>query len=132
MKNIARAIARKVFGKSIEVVDLEIKFHKEANIYGQHGTLRASHVTQNIKDSDVRFVFVGLSVPPALTPLIFEYIWEEARAQGFVPTALTGYGQVLDTDKNVPTTALLSAERQAAENGHHDLSKVDNVAALAH
>lgn len=130
MKNIARQILRNIFGKSIEVIDLKLAFHKDANIYGQHGTLRASHVTQGIKDQDVRFVFIGTSVPPALTPRIFEYVWEEARAQGYVPTALTAYGEVLATAKGIEPAELLSAARRAAEQGGNDMSKVDNVSAL--
>jgi hypothetical protein len=127
--NIARQIARNLFGKSIEVVDLKIAFHKDANIYGEHGTLRASHVTQGLKDQDVRFVFIGTTEPPALTPRIFEYIWEEARAQGYVPTALSSYGNVLATATNIKPAALISAERQVAERGDV-MTKVDNVAAL--
>lgn len=131
MKNIARQIARHFLGKSIEVVDLKIAFHKEANIYGEHGTLRVSHITQGLRDQDVRFAFIGVSTPPALTPLIFEYIWEEARAKGYIPSALTGYGSVLVTTADVKPVELISAARQAAENGHNDLSKVNNVAALS-
>jgi hypothetical protein len=130
MKNIARQIARNLLGKSIEVVDLKIAFHKDANIYGEHGTLRASHVTQGLKDQDVRFVFIGTTEPPALTPRIFEYIWEEARAQGFIPTALTGYGKVLATATNIKPAQLISEERRVAERGDV-LTKVDNIAALA-
>ena len=41
--SIARAIARRLFGRSIEVLDLEIAFHKQANHFGTHGVMIASH-----------------------------------------------------------------------------------------
>jgi hypothetical protein len=93
--SVFRNLAKKLFGKSIEVIDLDVRFHKEANHFGHHGTLRASHVAQNLKDHEVRFVFVGVSTPPPMTPLIVDHIWEEAKAQGYVPHAILTYGEVL-------------------------------------
>lgn len=109
--SVARSIARRIFGRSIEVIDLEIAFHKEANPYGSHGTLIATHVGQGLKNAPVRFVFIGMSEPPALTPRIAEYIWEEARAQGYMPSAIQTYGSVLETSKSL-TTHMPSAMSQ--------------------
>lgn len=136
IKNIARQIARNIFGRSIEVVDLPIKFHKDANYYGTHGKLQGNSVEHNLKDAEIRFVFPGMSTPPALTPRIMEYIWEEARAAGFVPTKLINYGQVIPTERELEARAAVSAARIAAERAGKPATagamdpKVNNVAAL--
>ena len=113
--SVARAIARRLFGRSIEVLDLEIAFHKEANHYGTHGVIIASHKDHGLKNQSVRFVFIGMSEPPAMTPRIIEYIWEEARAQGFVPTAIQSYGSVLNTHAGLPSRALIRHQLRQAE-----------------
>lgn len=117
--SIARTIARRVFGKSIQVNDLKIAFHKEANLYGTHGLLTASHVDQGLKNVPVRFVFVGMSEPPAMTPVIVDYIWEEAKAQGYVPHALSAYGLVLATHTGLAPRDLISQERRQAEDANY-------------
>lgn len=114
-----RNAARRFFGKSIEIIDLEIKLHKEANLYGRHGTLIASHVEQKLQNYPVRFVFKGLSSPPALTPRILDFIWEEAKAQGYVPHRLENYGEVLLTSAVAPRE-LVSDDAKAAINQFHD------------
>ncbi|BAW19199.1 hypothetical protein [Ralstonia phage RP31] len=128
-KNNLRILARQLFGKSFEVADLDIVFHKEANYFGAHGYLTASSAEHNVKDENIRFVFPGLSTPPVLTPRILDYIWEEAKAAGFIPTSLVSYGNVLPADSNLPSRALVSAQRRLAEDSTAD-TKVDNVAAL--
>jgi hypothetical protein len=111
-----------MFGQSIEVLGLEIAFHKQANLYGTHGVLVASHRDQKLANHPVRFVFVGLSEAPPLTPIIMNYIWEEARAQGYVPLKLMSYGHILETHSDpkivpkvgsVPEAILAIAEREA-------------------
>lgn len=111
-----RSILRTVFGKSWEIIDLEIAFHKRANLYGEHGRILASHRAENIDGEPVRFVFVGLSSPPPMTPRILEYIWEEARAQGFIPHAMITYGAVLQTTPDlVPNDLVREALRNAQQ-----------------
>lgn len=116
--SLARTLARKVFGRSIEVNDLQIAFHKEANLYGTHGLLLASHVDQGLKNVPVRFVFVGLSEAPPLTPVIMSYVWEEAKAQGYVPHALSAYGLVLETHTGLKPRDLIAKERREAEDAN--------------
>lgn len=111
-----RSLLRTVFGKSWEICDLEIAFHKRANLYGEHGRILASHRAENIDGEPVRFVFVGLSSPPPMTPRILEYIWEEARAQGFTPHAMITYGAVLQTTPDlVPNDLVREALRNAQQ-----------------
>jgi hypothetical protein len=104
--SIARNLARRLFGQSIEVIGLELVFHKKANLYGTHGIITASHRDQKLDNYPVRFCFVGLSEAPPMTPVIMNYIWEEAKAQGYTPFKLQSYGHVLETtpsmDKHVP------------------------------
>lgn len=95
--SFARNLVRRMFGQSIEVLGLEIAFHKQANMHGTHGVLIASHRDQKLENHPVRFVFVGLSEAPPMTPIIMNYIWEEARAQGYIPFKVMSYGHILET-----------------------------------
>jgi hypothetical protein len=81
-----------IFGKKPKPFDLELRFHKEANLYGEHGQIVVSHVRQGLVEKPVRFVFVGCTTPPKLDRIAFNYIWEEARAQGYVPHEIRSYG----------------------------------------
>lgn len=110
MKTLFIKLLRAMFGRSFEVMDLPVKFYKEANLYGTHGWLVVSHLTENLKNVPVRFVFVGQSTPPALTPRILEYIWEEAKAQGFLPHALESYGATLIANKDLSMGDIRSEE----------------------
>jgi len=106
MKLIAKILAAAAGYSNIDRVnpfdDMEIRFHKDANRFGEHGTLVASHVAQKIDNKPVRFVFVGMTTPPKLTLEIHHYIWEQAKAQGYIPHDLQTYGkecEVVDTSK---------------------------------
>lgn len=118
-----RNVARTLFGRSIEVLDLKVAFHKEANLYGTHGHLIATHLEQRLKNAPVRFVFIGMSEPPAMTPRILEYIWEEARAQGYIPHTLASYGEVLATHAEATSDDIVSAERRQEEGVHYALPR---------
>jgi hypothetical protein len=83
---------------------LEVRFHKDANRFGEHGTLIGSHVRQGLDMEPIRFVFVGMATPPKLTLELHIYIWEEAIAQGYIPHDLQTYGkenEVVDTSKPI-------------------------------
>lgn len=121
-----RNLARKYLGKSFEINDLVIAFHKEANLYGTHGHLRATHIDQNIKDAPVRFVFIGMTRPPELTPTILTYIWEEARAKGYVPHGIHSYGHAIDL-KSAKMDDIISPERRSAEDASYLTSVLDKT-----
>lgn len=80
------------YTKTSSANKLEIRFHKDANYHGEHGQLLASHKKQGIEKQPIRFVFLGVSEAPKLDAVNFNYIWEEARAQGYIPHALVSYG----------------------------------------
>lgn len=86
------------FNRKIKSIDLEIRFHKEANVYGEHGKIVVSHVKQGLREVAVRFVFVGITTPPKLDLRMFTYIWEEARNQGYIPHDLKIYGHDNEID----------------------------------
>lgn len=111
-------VLRMAFGKRKEKNTLEIVFHKDANPYGTHGTIRASHRAHRLENASVRFAFVGISVPPALTPEIFKYIWESARAAGYMPVDLMTYGRVIEVDSVGSAQYLVSPERRRIESMH--------------
>ena len=72
---------------------LEIRFYKAANVYGEHGTINVTHIKQGLVEVPVRFVFVGVTTPPVLCRNTFNHIWEEAKAQGYVPHHIETYGR---------------------------------------
>lgn len=115
LKTAIRAFRRNLFGSTVEVMDVGILFHKDANPFGAHGYLRASSIEHGLQDTEIRFVFPGLSTPPVLTPRLMYFIWEEAQNAGFIPLSLTTYGLVLPTDK-VPARSMVSALRNQADS----------------
>jgi hypothetical protein len=114
--SLFKKLAQRIWGKSFDVRELEIAFHKKANLHGTHGLLMASHRDQRLDNFPVRFVFIGMSEPPAMTPSVIDYIWDEAKAQGYIPHKLQAYGFVLDTTSDVST---------------HDLADGNNFAGRA-
>lgn len=99
-----RRIARKIFGSSVEVLDLNLLFHKQATEFGAHGYLLVNSREHKLEEAPVRFFFRGLSTPPKMTPRLIDYIWEEAKAAGFTPIHLLSYGNILG-DEAPPAAA---------------------------
>lgn len=112
--SVLRRIINKLTGRK-STIQLEIKFHKEATPYGSHGRIEVSSKERNLKNANILFVFVGVSSPPALTPEVMNYIWEEAKAQGFTPHSLLVYGRVLTTDAVNAHQFLVSARVRQEE-----------------
>ncbi len=104
----------KLFGKKPSY-EVTIKFHKEAVYYGEHGTMVVNNIKLGMKDATIRFVFVGLETPPVLDQRIFNLLWEEAKAAGFMPVHIRTYGKYdsviglakpLQGAMNIPVTSL--------------------------
>lgn len=116
--NILRKLWNKLSGKKANTtIALEMKFHKETNPYGTHGTLVASSKEQGLVNASVRFVFLGVTVPPPLTPEMINFIWEEAAAQGYIAHTLLAYGRVIVTDPNASNQFLVSAKQRQQDAG---------------
>lgn len=94
--SIIASIVSAITGKN-KAINLNIRFHKDANDYREHGTLIASHVGKGLERESVRFVFIGLDEPPAMTPAILAFIWDKAEAEGFQPIQLRSYTGVNTT-----------------------------------
>lgn len=71
---------------------LEVKFHTDANYFGEHGTICVSHIRKNLRERSVRFVFPGITTPPKLDLSLLQYIWEQALDQGYIPHHIESYG----------------------------------------
>ncbi len=82
--------------------ELEVRFHKQANVFGEHGTICVTHVKQGLVETPVRFVFVGLTTPPKLDLFTYVYIWEEAKAQGYIPHHVVTYGKENECVNTLP------------------------------
>jgi hypothetical protein len=106
------SILASIFPKRAKSTDLEIRFHKEANHFGEHGQLNVSHVKQGLKGVPVRFVFVGVSEAPKMDLALFTYIWEEAKYQGYIPHHLVSYG--VENEQVVGTPAELTLDQRAS------------------
>lgn len=110
--SILRKILNKLSGRSNTGISLEIKFHKETNLYGMHGRLVASSKELGLVNASIRFVFVGITTPPPLSLELFNYIWEEAKAQGYTPQSLLVYGNVMETNPNAASQLLVTAKQR--------------------
>ena len=120
-----RNLATAFFGKSIEVVDLKMAFHKEANNYGTHGVLIADHIDQKLENYPVRFAFIGASKPPAMTPRVVSHIWEEARAQGYLPQCIQHYGSAIEISAKDNEDALTNERlRQEAFSANKNIREM--------
>lgn len=102
--------------KTVLSKDLRIVFHRDARGLGMHGQIRATHADFNLDNDLVRFSFMGLQSPPALTPDVMAFIWERAEAAGFVVHNLANYGTVLENLAAADMKEVVSQERQEAES----------------
>lgn len=93
-----------LFGRNIKSMDLDVKFHTDTNLFGEHGTIVVSHKKKKLVEQAVRFVFPGITTPPKLDLRLMAYVWEEARNQGFIPHHLQTYGlenDIVDTTRDL-------------------------------
>lgn len=96
------SIINKFFSKKKKTVvfnntkRLRILFHRDAAGIPAHGAVVVDHPDYDLQNNPVRFTFLGLSTPPALTIAVMEHIVEEAEAQGYVVHHLLSYGTVVD------------------------------------
>lgn len=101
-------------GKNI--LDVDIAFHRDAAQYGSHGKVLVTSRKHGLNQIGVHFVFVGLSTPPGLSPMVFEYIMEKAAEQGIKVHEIIYYGTPLKSNAGLPARAMLSKSRGDAED----------------
>lgn len=95
----------KLFGRTSAYDKLELRFHKQANVYGEHGVINVTHVKQGLVETGVRFVFIGVTTPPKMDRNTMNYIWEEALAQGYIPHYIESYGNNNEITTPIPAPA---------------------------
>ncbi len=122
----------RLFSRANPHADLEVKFHKDANHFGEHGQLKVTHVKQQLKGANIRFVFPGLAEAPALTRVMLDHIWESARAQGYVPHELVAYGNeniLIKNDSRLSTShaSSLSLDAVLGQEWRPSLSAVEVI-----
>lgn len=94
------SILSRIFGRRKSFIEgLTVMFYKDAIYHGEHGEIRVSHKKFNLDEEVVSFVFVGMSTPPHLDVALMSFIWEEAKAQGYIPHNLVSYGRDSDVVK---------------------------------
>lgn len=106
--------------KKSHISNLEIAFHTESIDYGTHGYITANNKQLGInKPCLVRFVFVGLPTPPALTEETIKFIFDQARNKGFGVVNLASYGLTVRSKQPRDLSSVISEDRKLAENGNH-------------
>lgn len=109
------------FWKKPVVCNLQISFYNEDTDYGTHGYLIAANKQRGIhQPGRVRFVFKGMSRPPALTEEVLAMLFAEARNKGFVVHSLDSYGMVVHTRQPRDISSVISEQRKLAENGNYN------------
>lgn len=73
--------------------DTPIKFHTDANLFGEHGEICVSHRKKGMDEKIVRFVFAGMSTPPVLSAQTFQAILDAAKEEGYIVHYLHAYGK---------------------------------------
>lgn len=102
-------------GKNI--LDVHIAFFKEANSHGgHHGRITLTSPSRGLRAAEVGFVFVGLTNPPAISPMVVQYIWDKAKEQNYIPHHIVHYGTTLRTSDGLPVNTIISASRREAED----------------
>lgn len=99
-----------------------IKFGREAANHSIHGVLVADNRSENLKDIEIYFAFVGMETPPQLTPDVLTAVFNQAKDAGYVPHHVTKYGKPArfkaptsyPETKHIPTTALVAPSIKVA------------------
>ena len=106
--------------KKANASNLEVSFHTENVDYGTHGYITANNKQLGInKPCLVRFVFVGLPTPPALTEETIKLIFDQARNKGFGVVNLASYGLTVRSKQPRDLSSVISEDRKLAENGNY-------------
>lgn len=90
--------------KAISSMDLNVKFHTEANLFGEHGMIVVTHKKKGLTEQAVRFVFPGITTPPKMDLRLMAYVWQEAQNQGFIPHHMETYGnqnEIINTTREL-------------------------------
>lgn len=77
---------------------IRVLFHRDTAGMQSHGAISASHVDYDLDNNPVRFSFLGMTTPPALTIETMEHIWQEAQSQGYMVHSLLSYGAVIEAN----------------------------------
>lgn len=92
---------------------IRVLFHRDAAGLQTHGALCVSHADYDLDNNPIRFSFIGLSTPPALTIDVMEHLWQEAHSQGFIVHALLSYGDIINATPAIEVGQLI--QRLATE-----------------
>jgi hypothetical protein len=110
-------------------LDIEIKFHKDTNEIGEHGSFYADHVQRGLVNEPIRFAFVGLIELPSMTPELLNYIWDQAERYGYIPHSLRSYASVFPV---LPAPAIRSGMSIRNEQHHHVKKPSAGVSPIRH
>lgn len=125
------SLLSRLFGRAHNTAgEVEIKFHKEANYFGEHGTIVVSHRKQNLVEAPVRFVFVGLTTPPKMDLATFAKIWEAAKYQGYIPHHIETYGNENEIINTMGDRELTGPDGRTRDDVMNTSSRLDTPPVL--
>lgn len=110
------SILNKIFGRNVKSMDLNVKFHHDANLFGEHGRLNVTHRKKGLTEESIAFVFPGITTPPKLDLRLMAYLWEEAQNQGYIVHHVDQYGkanEVVDTTRELADNSGATATLRA-------------------
>lgn len=91
-----------MFGrKKVQIKEYDVRFYKEAALHGNHGQINVTSKHDSLQEQNVIFVFAGRGSVPKITPYIINEIFEQARAQGFIPHFIEHYGEPVYTEQSI-------------------------------
>jgi hypothetical protein len=117
-------IIEKLSGKKNKI-NLPVKFHTDAFDLPEHGTIYVNNKTKRLSNEPVRFSFVGAAVPPKLDQNVFNYIWTQAKKQGYEPIHLRTYATVYPASMNVVPKVRMREEKP--ETRDEDVTAYDPI-----
>lgn len=123
-----RSILNAIIGRrpATSPLALEVKFYREAAIYGMHGVINVSNHQLGLQGQPVRFVFKGVHTPPVVTPQLLAFIFEQAEIQGYVPHHVELYGLL---NERIVTNETLETLRLAHRIGplEEDIARAEAI-----
>lgn len=130
--NFFNKLMTAIFGRPHITTELKICFHKEAIYFGEHGTINVTNKKLGLVEQNIVFVFVGITTPPVLDLTTYIRIWEEAKAQGYIPHHIVQYGknnEVFDTSRAEDNIEKLLKEQNTIASRKH-LAAIKEASAI--
>lgn len=99
----------------VQTQGLKILFYKDTAATGVHGTIYADHVQMGLKKEPIGFFFQDIAEPPAMTPELLAYIFDQSKTRGWMPISLRSYATVFTVMPQPRSNVKLSQRGQPGQ-----------------